>query len=749
MAGGGVIADETGDRVCAVAEQTSPLAAVQADVAQLSLSVEQSSIFALPAALEVPGGNTDADRQKYAENLFKEAERGDGDAFLKLGICYLHGIGLKQDAKEATECFKCASHCADDTLQKNKRLYAEAEILCGICCLRGCGVDKDFIKARKHFRDACGCGVPRAEYLMGVCYAEGIGIGKNLSSAADWYYIAAHYGSAEAKAALEKINRDEHIYSLWQEASLPKDVLARAERGEAEAQLQIGDFYARRSCYLLGNEKEYSSLARDYYKRAAEQGNMQAMCRLMPFFSDSDFNPVKELRDRYLPLLLKSDSADILNSLGSYFFATTMDKNIGRAESFKKQAAEKGCADAQYSLGNKYEVRSWTVDKYLSEAVYWYHQAAKQGNLKAAISLDLCEADEYSDLGETKDTALITECYRRAAEQGDTQGQYLYGLCYANGNGVVKDAALAEQWFAKAAKQSYVDAECLALLRQAAAGDLQAQCKIGIHLYDKSGIDFNGSGLCYTHLSKMWLHPAAEAGNAEAQYYLARCYNLAVPAELNIGRILKWDARSAKQGYADAQIALYYRLNTVFASEQITINRIAKKIGLIADDSMGDVALAWLVRAADSGSARARYILAGRCADESKAAVLYGQAAAQGDKEALLAWGRCYEEGKGVEKDLAKAAEIYGIAAAKGEHDAQIALGNMYYSGLGVERDYSRAVYWYRQAVKDIYSAINHNLEAAANLRDAYINGKGVEKDLEQAEYWASVVSYLDGSSLD
>ena len=69
-----------------------------------------------------------------------------------------------------------------------------------------------------------------------------------------------------------------------------------------------------------------------------------------------------------------------------------------------------------------------------------------------------------------------------------------------------------------------------------------------------------------------------------------------------------------------------------------------------------------------------------------------------GDVEAQYNLGVLYDEGAGVEQDLAVAAGWYRKAAEQGFMDAQTNLGIMYYHGQGVERDYQEAAKWFRLA---------------------------------------------------
>ena len=69
-----------------------------------------------------------------------------------------------------------------------------------------------------------------------------------------------------------------------------------------------------------------------------------------------------------------------------------------------------------------------------------------------------------------------------------------------------------------------------------------------------------------------------------------------------------------------------------------------------------------------------------------------------GDAEAQFNLGVLYDEGAGVERNLATAADWYRKAAEQGFIDAQTNLGILYYHGLGVDRDHEAAARWFRLA---------------------------------------------------
>ena len=53
------------------------------------------------------------------------------------------------------------------------------------------------------------------------------------------------------------------------------------------------------------------------------------------------------------------------------------------------------------------------------------------------------------------------ELYRKAAERGNAEAQYMLGLCYGTGKGVEVDQAEAKKWYRKASEQGFVPAKQL------------------------------------------------------------------------------------------------------------------------------------------------------------------------------------------------------------------------------------------------------------------------------------------------
>lgn len=105
-------------------------------------------------------------------------------------------------------------------------------------------------------------------------------------------------------------------------------------------------------------------------------------------------------------------------------------------------------------------------------------------------------------------------------------------------------------------------------------------------------------------------------------------------------------------------------------------------------------------------------------------------AAEQGSAAAQFNLGVLYENGDGVERDLAEALRWYRKAAEQNDADAQFNLGVCYFNGKGVERDEKEAVAWYRKAAEQGFAP------AQFNLGVCYYSGNGVPKDETEAVGW-------------
>lgn len=105
-------------------------------------------------------------------------------------------------------------------------------------------------------------------------------------------------------------------------------------------------------------------------------------------------------------------------------------------------------AAAQVRLGDRCYYGTWLVGADPEEAVAWYRKAALQGDAQGQARLGVCYARGE---GVPKNHAEALNFSRKAAEQGDGDAQYRLGLCYKRGEGLPKDPVQAYKWLSLAA----------------------------------------------------------------------------------------------------------------------------------------------------------------------------------------------------------------------------------------------------------------------------------------------------------
>ena len=108
-----------------------------------------------------------------------------------------------------------------------------------------------------------------------------------------------------------------------------------------------------------------------------------------------------------------------------------------------KPMAERGNAEAQFSLGNMYNMGRG-VRKNDREAAKWHRRAADQGNLGGMFTLG---AIYEKGTGVIQDYKEALKWYRKAADQGHNSAQSILGRIYEDGKVTPQDKVLAHMWY--------------------------------------------------------------------------------------------------------------------------------------------------------------------------------------------------------------------------------------------------------------------------------------------------------------
>jgi TPR repeat protein len=177
------------------------------------------------------------DQIENAINCFKEADnQGHLDAKVKLGDCYLHGVGVEQDDTAAFQLYRAAA----------MQGHLDAKFRYAVCHQGGIGIERDdeeafklhkvaadlghpgaqtalakyykeakeFRQAAKYFERAAKQNNPDAQFELGLCYQNGSGVERNIEKADIWMQKAAkqkHTGAIARLAQQHKELNDEFV----------------------------------------------------------------------------------------------------------------------------------------------------------------------------------------------------------------------------------------------------------------------------------------------------------------------------------------------------------------------------------------------------------------------------------------------------------------------------------------------------------------------------------------------------------
>jgi eukaryotic-like serine/threonine-protein kinase len=198
------------------------------------------------------------------------------------------------------------------------------------------------------------------------------------------------------------------------------DIIAAANRGDPDAQNQLGVKYALGEDGLPRDDTK----AVEWYRKAASQG-----------YAKGETN----LGDMY------------------FFGRGGLDKSYSEALSWYLKAAQQDFPDAQYRLGVMYE-KGLGTSKDIQNAVKYYRSASDHGNPESENVLGTLYAT--GDAGVPQDDKQAVALYQKAADQGYAKAEKNLGDMYFFGRGVSeRDYKQAMLWYGKAADQQLAEAQ--------------------------------------------------------------------------------------------------------------------------------------------------------------------------------------------------------------------------------------------------------------------------------------------------
>ena len=299
---------------------------------------------------------------------------------------------------------------------------------------------------------------------------------------------------------------------------------AKAEKGDADAQCDIGRCYAKGQC-VATNYVE----AIKWFRKAIEQDNAEAQ-RCLGFCYATGQGVEKDYAEaiKWFRIAAEQNNAKAQFNLGlCYANGQGVATNYVEAIKWFRKAAEQNIAEAQLAVGACYG-NGLGVEMDYVEAVKWFRKAAEQNNAKAQYKLGLCC---YKGQGVATNYVEAIKWFRKAAEQNNANAQHDLGVCYFEGQGVKKDKVEAVKWYRKAAEQNHADAQ-----------NNLGSCYL------------TGSGVTKDEAEAVkWYRKPAEQGYARAQCNLGFCYSQGRGVAKDEVEGYKWFLLAAGQGFDPAK----------------------------------------------------------------------------------------------------------------------------------------------------------------------------------------------------
>lgn len=333
-------------------------------------------------------------------------------------------------------------------------------------------------------------------------------------------------------------------------------------------------------------------------------------------------------------LLERAQSGD---GYAMYKYAVALENGTGvdadekQALFWYRKSCNAGCPDGLNEMGSIYQWGALGVEKNIEEAIRLYTEAAQQGHANAQNNLACLYEDD--------DPKEALRYYKMAAENGLPLGMSNYGRCLLYGIGSDKKYDEAYKWLMKAAE---ADDKCDS-----------AQYMLGVMCFNGDGVEKD------LVRSAQWYKKAAENGHESAQYELALCYLYGDGVEESYDEAIYW----LKAGSALGNIQCDEKLEELSTKDTLP--------GLKVHDVDQ-----WMrqstVNATDVSERQLLLMLkAPKHADVNQAVLDLYPAAEKGNETAQLLYGRCWEMGMGLQRDLDSAYYWYKRAYDLGSNVAE------------------------------------------------------------------------------
>ena len=361
---------------------------------------------------------TEEDKEKAIKYYFSAAQKGNADAQATIGDGYYLGVIGEKDFKQAAIWYQLAVNQNHPFATNNLASFYDRGIG---------GIKVDHEKAFKLFLRAAYLGSNYAQTTVGKYYIDGDLVEENKSEAFAWTWIATENKSEYAERKIEFLvqyltpqeyfkgrKRITEIKKLIEQNKIDQPVvfkkidteadakrskaeiedfksnLAKAEKGDAEAQCEVGRLYKN------GDGVESSDKDSFYwYEKSAKQGNADAQSELgyIYILGNSFVKPNPEESFKWFEKSAAQNNIYSINSLGtSYEYGAGVKMDEKKSLEYYKKAADLGHSNAQVSYADYYFKKNLKHSSTKDEdeiCLKYLKMAAQQINSEAFLKLGL------------------------------------------------------------------------------------------------------------------------------------------------------------------------------------------------------------------------------------------------------------------------------------------------------------------------------------------------------------------------
>ncbi len=310
-----------------------------------------------------------------------------------------------------------------------------------------------------------------------------------------------------------------------EKATPPPEMVKAAETGDAEAQANLGRWYAENL-----PEAPYAQM---WFRRAADQGLARAMHNLgVTAFRSGD-------NELAIEWFRKSVAGGWRNSMVALGRLLEESGDVHGALETYNQGIVLGCADCMEAMSRV--VIDNEIEDLYAKARIWCEKAVAQGHLGAHMQLAQIF---HEGLGIKRNSKEAVSLWLMAARKGHHGAQLMIGMTCETGLYLKKDRVAAMRFFSASAAQGNDGAEsCRWSLERKLTPAERAEFERDPTLFANAGPGHPGKA---PPSDLLW---AAEAGDAESQNELGAWYSSNLP---QAPYAQKWFKRAADQGSANA-----------------------------------------------------------------------------------------------------------------------------------------------------------------------------------------------------